>query len=62
MSYSADKETVERLIREELIDFAQWLSDQPEMDVATPDEAVDAYLSTRVTWPRLDVVDVHLPE
>lgn len=34
--------------RESLIDFAQWLSEQVELDVMTPDEAVDDYLSRDV--------------
>jgi hypothetical protein len=31
-------------IREQLIDFATWISQREELDVATPDEAVDKYL------------------
>lgn len=31
--------------REDLIDFASWLSEQEELDVATPDEAVDMFLT-----------------
>ena len=31
--------------RESLIDLATWISEQPELDVATPDEAVDQYLA-----------------
>lgn len=30
--------------REQLVGFATWLSQQEELDVSTPDEAVDLYL------------------
>lgn len=34
-----------------LIDFAEWLSDQTELDVATPDEAVEMFLATTPLSP-----------
>ncbi len=32
-------------LRELLVDFATWLSEQVELDVATPDEAVDLWMA-----------------
>lgn len=32
-------------LRELVIDFASWLSEQAVLDVATPDEAVDLWLA-----------------
>jgi hypothetical protein len=38
--------------RDSLIDLATWISEQPVLDVATPDEAVDLYLEQRELPPR----------
>jgi hypothetical protein len=38
-------ETEKLLLREHLIDFADWLSNQAEIDVMVVDEAVDQYLA-----------------
>ena len=42
--------------RDDLIDFATWLSEQAEIDVATPDEAVDMFLGQRKPYPAFRLV------
>jgi hypothetical protein len=41
---SPNREVAALTLRDYVIDFATWLSEQEEVDVATPDEAVDLWL------------------
>lgn len=43
--------TEEKILREELILFAEWLSKQAELDVMVVDEAVDMYLEHKAKQP-----------
>lgn len=40
---------MEDTVRSVLVDFAEWLSNQAELDVDTPDHAVDRFLIAAVT-------------